>query len=209
MRVVKESAERRKEILDVAERLFCTKGYDSASTNDILAEIGIARGTLYYHFKSKEDILDGIIGRILDEIEGRVRKIALDESVPVLERFTRAILSANVDTEVGNMVMEQVHKPQNALMHQKMEERLLSMITPYIVKIIKDGIAQGIMATEYPDEVVEMALVYANTAFDDANGYPDGVKLRKVRGFIANSELMLHMEPGSLWEAMVPMFYRK
>ena len=57
MRVVKEAEERRNEILDVAERLFGTKGFDNTSTNDILKEIGIARGTLYYHFKSKEDIL--------------------------------------------------------------------------------------------------------------------------------------------------------
>ena len=40
MRIVKEGAERRNEILDVAERLFCTHGYDNTSTNDILPEIG-------------------------------------------------------------------------------------------------------------------------------------------------------------------------
>ena len=47
MRIVKDAEERREEILDVAERLFGTKGFDHTSTNDILAEIGIARGTLY------------------------------------------------------------------------------------------------------------------------------------------------------------------
>ena len=63
MRVVKEAAERRKEILDAAEQLFAAKGYDKTSTNDILEKVGIARGTLYYHFKSKEDILDAVIDR--------------------------------------------------------------------------------------------------------------------------------------------------
>ena len=52
MRVVKEAEERKNEILDVAERLFGTKGFDGTSTGDILNEIGIAWGTLYYHFKS-------------------------------------------------------------------------------------------------------------------------------------------------------------
>lgn len=208
MRIVKDARERRKEILDVAERLFCANGYDNTSTNDILAEIGIARGTLYYHFKSKEDILDGIIDRIIRIIESRVSAIAMDESIPVLERFTKAVLSANVDTEVGDMVMEQVHKPQNALMHQKMEESLLAAITPYFVKIIKDGIAQGIMKSDYPDEVIEMTLSYANKTFDDAIDYPEEVKLKKVLAFICNTELMLKMQPGSLYEAMVPMFYR-
>ena len=46
MRIVKEAEERKNEILDVAERLFVTKGFDNTSTNDILSEIGIARGTL-------------------------------------------------------------------------------------------------------------------------------------------------------------------
>ena len=64
MRIVKEAEERKEEILDVAERFFATKGFDNTSTNDILKEVGIARGTLYYHFKSKEDILDGVIERM-------------------------------------------------------------------------------------------------------------------------------------------------
>ena len=68
MRIVKDAKERRNEILDVAERLFCEKGFDNTSTNDILAEIGIARGTLYYHFKSKEDILDAMIERLTNQM---------------------------------------------------------------------------------------------------------------------------------------------
>ena len=130
MRIVKEAAERRNEILDVAERLFCTKGYDQTSTNDILSEIGIARGTLYYHFSSKEDILDAMIDRILDEIVRRASRIALDESVPVLERMTQTILASNVDTKTGDMILEQMHKPQNALMHAKRQERLLKQLIP-------------------------------------------------------------------------------
>lgn len=50
----KEAEEPKKEILDVAEELFIAKGYDNTSTTDILERVGIARGTLYYHFKSKE-----------------------------------------------------------------------------------------------------------------------------------------------------------
>lgn len=209
MRVVKDATTRKKEILDVAERMFCTNGYDNTSTNDILAEIGIARGTLYYYFTSKEDILDGIIDRIIEEIVRKVSAIAMNEEIPVLERFTAAVLSANVDTEVGDMILEEVHKPQNALMNQKMNQRLLSEITPFFVKIIKDGIAEGMMQSEYPDEVVEMTLFYANATFDDANEYPEEIKIKKVKGFISNVELMLRMEPGSLFQTMIPMFYRK
>lgn len=55
MRIIKEAEVRKNEILDVAEDLFAVRGFDGTSTNDILEKAGIARGTLYYHFKSKEE----------------------------------------------------------------------------------------------------------------------------------------------------------
>ena len=209
MRIVKEAAERRDEILDVAERLFCANGYDNTSTNDILAEIGIARGTLYYHFKSKEDILDAMIDRILDEIIRKAKNIALNESMPVLERLTKTVLAANVDTKTGDMILEQVHKPQNALMHAKMQEKLLSQLVPLFVKIIEDGIAQNLMQTDYPEDTIQMLLLYSNSVFDESIAYSQDVKKRKVLAFINNVEILLHMERGSLLETMLPMFYRK
>ena len=209
MRVVKDAAERRNEILDVAERLFCSRGYDQTSTNDILAEIGIARGTLYYHFSSKEDILDAMIDRILDEIVRRASQIALDGSIPVLERMTQTILASNVDTKTGDMILEQMHKPQNALMHAKMQERLLKQLIPLFTKLIEDGISQGLMQTADPEDTIEMLLLYANTVFDDAIAYSEADKKKKVLAFINNTEILLHMEKGSLLEAMLPMFYRQ
>ena len=209
MRVVKDAEERRNEILDVAERLFCSRGYDQTSTNDILAEIGIARGTLYYHFSSKEDILDAMIDRILDEIVRRASQIALDGSIPVLERMTQTILASNVDTKTGDMILEQMHKPQNALMHAKMQERLLKQLIPLFTKLIEDGISQGLMQTDDPEDTIEMLLLYSNTVFDDAIAYSEKEKKKKVLAFISNTELLLHMEKGSLLEAMLPMFYRE
>ncbi|MCI5933984.1 MAG: TetR/AcrR family transcriptional regulator, partial [Lachnospiraceae bacterium] len=200
---------RRNEILDVAERLFCSRGYDQTSTNDILAEIGIARGTLYYHFSSKEDILDAMIDRILNEIVRRASQIALDGSIPVLERMTQTILASNVDTKTGDMILEQMHKPQNALMHAKMQERLLKQLIPLFTKLIEDGISQGLMQTDDPEDTIEMLLLYANTVFDDAIAYSEKEKKKKVLAFISNTELLLHMEKGSLLEAMLPMFYRE
>lgn len=206
MRIVKDAEERRNEILDVAERLFCAKGFDNTSTNDILAEIGIARGTLYYHFKSKEDILDAMIERMTNQLMEQASAIALDESIPVLERLTRTMLSLNVDNELGDMVMEQVHRPQNALMHQKLENMLLGKVNRLMTKIAEDGIRQGIMHTDYPAEAVEMIMTYSYTAFDSMMQYSEEEEQRKIMGFIYHTERLFGMEPGALQEAMMPIF---
>lgn len=206
MRIVKDAIERKNEILDVAERLFCAKGFDNTSTNDILNEIGIARGTLYYHFKSKEDILDAMIERLTNQIVEKASIIALDESIPVLERLTRTILSLNVDNELGDMIMEQVHRPQNALLHQKLENRLLGQVNKLITKIAEDGIKQGIIHTDYPAEAVEMIMTYSYVAFDSMAEYTEEEEYRKIMGFIYHSERVLGMEKGALLEAMRPIF---
>ena len=206
MRIVKEAEERRNEILDVAERLFGTKGFDGTSTTDILNEIGIARGTLYYHFKSKEDILDAMIERLTGGLVTKANEIAGKTGVPVLQRMTLMMMALNVKNDLGHEIMEQIHKPQNALMHQKMQERLLAGVNPIITSLIEEGIAQGICQTDYPAEVAEMTLLYSNTVFDDLAGYSGEERQRKIAAFIYNLERLLGMERDSLREAVLPIF---
>lgn len=208
MRIVKEASERKNEILDVAERLFYERGYDNTSTNDILAEIGIARGTLYYHFKSKEDILDAMIERVLNKTISNAKKVALDESIPVLKRLTLTVIASNVDTKAGDVIIEQAHKPQNALMHFKIQEMFTNQLVPLYVKIINDGIKENLMYTEYPEDTIRMILIYANEAFDEKNKFDQIVSSRMIQAFITNTELLLNMKKGSLKEAMEPIFNR-
>lgn len=209
MRVVKEAEERKNEILDVAERLFGAKGYDSTSTNDILNEVGIARGTLYYHFKSKEEILDAMINRMTNRLVEKEEGIAAQKEVPVLQRFTMMMLALNVSDGTFNQeLMKQLHKPQNALMHQKMEQHLLSALTPINTALIKEGITQGICHTDYPKEVAEMTFLYASTVFDDLTEYSEEEKQRKITALIYNLERLLNMEQNSMKAAVIPIFQK-
>ena len=206
MRVVKEAEERKNEILDAAEKLFGAKGFDHTSTNDILNEIGIARGTLYYHFKSKEDILDAMIERITRQLIAKSTDIVQKKEIPVLQRLTMTIMALNVNNELGLEVMQQVHKPQNALMHQKMQETLLSGVNPLITGLIEEGIQQDIFRTDYPAEAVEMTMLYSSTAFDSMTVYTEEERQRKIVAFIYNLEQLLGMEHGSMQSAILPIF---
>lgn len=208
MRVVKEAEERKEEILDAAEKLFAMKGFDYTSTGDILDAVGIARGTLYYHFKSKEEILDGVIQRMTNRLMQDAKEIVRNKELPVLERLTKAIMALNVESKIGYEVMEQVHRPQNALMHQKMQTTLLAGINPILTELVEEGIEQGICHTQYPESVVEMTMLYANTAFDELNIalLTPEQREKKIAGFIYNMERLMGMKKGSLQEAIMEIF---
>ncbi|WP_276903633.1 TetR/AcrR family transcriptional regulator [Faecalibaculum rodentium] len=206
MRIVKDAAARRSEILDAAEKLFGTKGYDATSTGDILRELGIARGTLYYHFKSKEDILDAMIDRLTQALAAGAAEVLDRKDIPVLQRLTLMMQSLQVNNALGHEIMSQVHKPQNALMHQKMQERMLTAVVPLVTSLLQEAREEGLCHTRYPEEVTEMTLLYASTVFDELSGLSEEKRQEKVLAFIYNLERLLQMPEGSLMETMIPIF---
>ena len=206
MRIVKTAEERKNEILDVAEELFAEKGYDNASTNDIIARIGIARGTLYHHFCSKEEILDAIVDRMTREGISRAGSIAKDKSRSILDRLTGVLGALRIKSSAKEEVMEQMHKPQNALLHQKMQERLINGIVPLIAGLIVEGNETGIFETKYPEEAAGMIMIYGNIAFDDVEGLTQRQKKQKGKAFIYNTEKMLGAKTGSLEKVLLQFF---
>ena len=209
MRHEKRGDARKKEILDTAEQLFASNGFDNTSTNDIINAIGIARGTLYHHFTSKEDILDSVIDRINDTLMRNAKEIADDKQIPLLDRLTGSICALNVDSGIGEEVMIQVHKPQNALLHQKMQERLISGIVPVITELIEEGNRDGIFHSPYPKEAAEMVMIYSNTAFDELAGISANDRMQKIQAFICHTERIMGAEEGTLREPIMRIFMKQ
>ncbi|GAB6928274.1 TetR/AcrR family transcriptional regulator [Paenibacillus sp. JCM 10914] len=204
MRVVKQAEERRNEILDAADELFGLKGFDGTSTNNILEKVGIARGTLYHHFKSKEDIMDALIERYSDRLLSAAQEIAIDKSIPVVERLTRVVMALNISGGGSKEMMEHIHKPQNALMHQKIQKVIVNGVPPILTEIIREGIQQGMFSTPFPYECMEMVVIYANTLFDDDDmiTLTNEERSSRMMAFIYNVERLLGAESGSLMDVM-------
>jgi len=203
MRIVKEAEERRNEILDAAEELFSQKGFDGTSTNDILEKVGIARGTLYYHFKSKGDIMDAIIKRYNIRILSEAQEIAANKSIPVNQRIVRVVMALNISGGGDKGIMEQIHKPQNALMHQKIHKIIINGITPILTGIIRDGIDQGLFSTPFPYECMEMVMAYTNTVLDgDIVEMTEEERALRIQAFIFNTERLIGAESGSFIHGM-------
>lgn len=199
----KEAMERKNEILDAADELFGHKGFDGTSTNDILEKVGIARGTLYYHFKSKEDIMDALIERYNTQILGSAKEIASNKSIPVHERIVRVVMALNISGGNGKEIIDHIHKPQNALMHQKIQKVIINGLPPILTEIIREGIEQGLFSTPYPYECMEMIVAYTNTVFDDDMvDLTDEERAARIPAFIFNVERLLGVESGSLMYMM-------
>ena len=206
MRIVKDANERRNEILDAADVLFSQKGFDGTSTGDLLEKVGIARGTLYYHFKSKEDIMDALIGRYTARILESAGEIAGDSSIPVYERMLSVVTAMNVRRGNGEEIIKQIHKPQNALMHQKTKRAVLKGVTPILTRIIEEGIEEGLFCTPYPYESMEMVIAYVNAVFDDDLELTGEELNGRIRAFIFNVERLLDAKGGELSRYMERMF---
>ncbi|MBG9979862.1 TetR/AcrR family transcriptional regulator [Facklamia sp. DSM 111018] len=186
---------RKQEILDIAFELFEKKGYDTVSTNDIVKEVGIARGTLYHHFKSKEDILDSIIEQFCQKSFDRARQIAQDSSIPVTQRLAQVIASLNAQ---DNQLFDYIHQPQNALMHEKISHSILSELPSILLRVIQDGIELGMMETPYPYEACELIVAYVNGVIDNhALGSSQTNQKRRMESFIYHLELLFKAPKGT------------
>ena len=68
---------RRNQILDAATTVFVRQGFQHARMDDIVEESGLSKGTLYWYFKSKEDIINAILRRLftgdLENLESLVQ----------------------------------------------------------------------------------------------------------------------------------------
>ena len=189
----KPTGERQKEILEAARKLFLTKGYEAASTADIMNAVGIAKGTLYYHFSSKEEILDALLEDITDNIKRAALLFGEADDLPIPDRMIGVIRAVQAEGNGRGSIVSALHLPQNALFHQKSHILTIEKISPVMLKIVNDGIRRDFFHTDHPESAVHMALLYSLTAFDETGPDPE-----MVSGFIYNIERMLGAAEGSL-----------
>nr|WP_300006272.1 TetR/AcrR family transcriptional regulator [Tissierella sp.] len=203
----REYIEKRNEILDAAEILFTAKGYEKCSVNNILEKVGIAKGTFYYYFKSKEEVLDSIIDRVTQMVFKRVEAIAEDKNLSSKEKLIKAILSMRVESDRDNDFMTRIHKPENALTHQKSLRLMLVTITPILDKIVEEGISRGSFKSDFPKQYLQIFLTSTMTLLDDGIFKTSPQEQQKIiRALVSLLEKMLGVRDREFWD-MVEVYY--
>jgi len=83
--------QRRQQLLDTAETLFVSQGYESTTMDDVARAAGVTRAVVYAHFANREQILLEGVRRAHEELDRRLSALAAhtDATVPVEEVVTR------------------------------------------------------------------------------------------------------------------------
>jgi AcrR family transcriptional regulator len=165
MRIVKEHQVRRSEILGAAQQLFYLKGYEPTSIQDIITEIGIAKGTFYHYFSSKQALLDAIIERIIEQTLQMVEPTVADErlsAVEKIEKFFGDIANWKIENKAFLLDLLNIwYKDDNALLRDKAKVASIKNTIPVLAKIIEQGTAEGVFAAECPADMAEIILQIA------------------------------------------------
>ena len=145
--------------------------------------------------------MDGLIERQTQRLMEAARKAAGDKEKTVEERMVNTIKALNVSPEDdhGQAMIEHLHKPQNALMQQKINRIIFRQLPPILADVVADGIRQGMFETPYPLECMEMAVLYLKTVLDDDMfGLTAEQAAQHAMAFLFHMERMLHTKPGGL-----------
>ena len=162
-RISKDPEERRRELIDTAERLFMERGYEHTAISDIVKELNIAQGTLYYYFRSKEDILEAVVEKSIAVLEQNVIELTQDDGIDEVIRLNAAINGILGFVSQRNDFIDFLHQDINAVMHAKLEKATVERIVPILSDLVIKGNAKGRLRIENPTETVEFlstALVY-------------------------------------------------
>ena len=197
-RTVKAPEERRAEITETADRLFREIGYAKCSVETIIREIGVAKGTFYYYFKSKPDILEAIVDRTLSQIVEVAESVANDAALTAMQKMEALLSGSQIGDDDSLEVAEMLHLPENRELHELTNIQTVLRLSPVLARIVEEGIAEGVFSVECPLETIQFLFAGAQFLTDgDMFGFSEH-QLRVRRQVMQTIiEKALGAEPGS------------
>ena len=156
MRTIKNPKERKREFLNIAKKLFFTKGYEQTSVDSIIKKIGLSKGSFYYYFKSKEDLLDELTKDLIMHILEEVKRLVAREDLDAITKLNKTF------AVIGSIKLENIaliktlqkafYDDKNFFFRYKVYQNSTDIMSPEFAKIIRQGLKENVFKTPYPDE---------------------------------------------------------
>lgn len=186
-----KKSERKEKLLQIAYELFLKRGYEAVSVDDIIAEAGIAKGTYYYYFKSKEETLEEVIDRMIEKEEAKARML-LEMPIPIPQKIV-GIMSSFRPDEKEQDIVNTLNQKKNVVMHDKVNNKIIERAVPLLTKVVEEGNREGIVHCDYVEERIRMLLILSIQLFDGNMAGEGSVKV-----FIDVAEKILGVSKGTL-----------
>ncbi|MBR2528726.1 MAG: TetR/AcrR family transcriptional regulator [Blautia sp.] len=188
-----KKGERRKfELLQIAYKMFLTRGYENTSVDEIIEAAGIAKGTFYYYFKSKEQLLEEVIGMMIEEEEQQAR-LMLHSDQPIPQKIM-AIMAAFRPTQDEQTIGDALNQFENILMHEKINRKIIDTIIPILAEVVEAGVQEGIFCCDHIPERLRIILIVSNGLFDEHSHYSKD----DITVFVDLIEKMLGAKKGTM-----------
>jgi AcrR family transcriptional regulator len=132
-------------LIQAAATVFAEKGVSATSVDDIVRAAGVAKGTFYLYFATKDDAVNAVAARMVEGVADRIEAVAADPGRSPVERLVAfgAEVRAVGDEPFERDLVEVFHRPENRALHDRTSERAIVRLTPAIALIIADGIERG------------------------------------------------------------------
>ncbi len=186
---------RRQELLDAALELFLEQGADATAVSHIVRKVGVAQGTFYYHFASKDELVDAVAERLTAPLGQLVVTLAADADVPAPQRVQH-VLNAMLDVIASSQGhLEGLIRAGNEGLHQKVGDAMRARLQPPIEALVAQGQDEGSLDAEPVPETVELLLtaIAHFTRTQAHGGQPDRMtRLRQALEQLAARGLGIH-----------------
>ena len=140
--MAKTKEERRNEIIETAGKLFEKKGYEQTQVQDIVNEIGVAKGLFYYYFKSKDEVMEELADRYADAIIDAVNKL-IDKDISTFDKIN-CIFQIFIDSAEKKFgIFMGILNVKNGITHERIFFNVGKKMVPLVTELILSGNDNG------------------------------------------------------------------
>ena len=152
-----DEAERASGIIASAARLFREKGVRSVSIDEIVRGAGIAKGTFYLYFKTKDDLLERLADAVVRQMVAAATEAGRSEGRPI-DRFVAAILAMQQVDRGEKYLVDALNHPENSVLHDLANTALVRSAAPVLAAMVEQGRSEGDFDVEDAQATVEFLL---------------------------------------------------
>lgn len=138
---------RRAELAGTAARVFGERGVAGTAVSDIVKAAGVAQGTFYLYFDSKDDVLVAVAEQFVAGIGAAVESAIPGSATPAPDRLASLVhaLGALAASDANAAMAELLHRPENRALHERLTEPLAERLFVLVRDIVEQGVAEGSM----------------------------------------------------------------